>query len=84
MITGTNTRNSQGFDLKNSTARYIYITIPRNTDDGYDAIAKISIHAKEKSNDECKAIPITSSNFNDNRLVINISADELKRFNCLV
>jgi hypothetical protein len=75
----TNTRNSQGFDLKNSTARYIYITIPRNTDDGYDAIAKISIHAKEKSNDECKAIPIKNINFNDNRLVINISADELKR-----
>jgi hypothetical protein len=74
----TNTRNSQGFDLKNSTARYINITIPRNADNENDAIAKISIHAKEK-NDECKAVPITSSIFSDNRLVFDLSADELKR-----
>jgi hypothetical protein len=75
----TNTRNSQGFDLKDSTARYINITIPRNTDNGNDAIAKISIHAKEKSNDECKAIPIKNITFRDNRLVFALSAVELKR-----
>jgi hypothetical protein len=77
----TNTRNSQGFDLKDSTARYINITIPRNTDNGNDAIAKISIHAKEKSNDEyeCKAMPIKNINFNDNKLLFNISPHDLKR-----
>jgi hypothetical protein len=77
----TITTNSQGFDLKNTRARYIYITIPRNTDSGYDDIAKISIHAKEKSNDEyeCKAMPIKNINFNDNKLLFNISPHDLKR-----
>jgi hypothetical protein len=61
----------QTLDLKNSTARYIKITIPKKTDIGNDAIAKISIYAKEKSNDECKRRPIKSINFKDSSLLFN-------------
>jgi hypothetical protein len=61
----------QTLDLKNSTARYIKITIPKNTENGNDAIAKISIYAKEKSNDECKRRPIKSINFKDSSLLFN-------------
>ena len=62
------TKNPERFDMKNTSARYINITVSQNIDRN-DAITKISIYGKDNDNDDCKMIRYKKIIFVDNSLL---------------
>jgi hypothetical protein len=63
-------KNPERIDMKNTTARYINITLLPNTDNRIGAISEISIYGKKDENDnDCKKIPIKIIKFKDQSLL---------------
>jgi Dolichyl-phosphate-mannose-protein mannosyltransferase len=63
------TDNPERIDMKNTTARYINITLLPNTDYRIGAISNMTIYGKEEANDhDCKKIPIDTIRFSNSSL----------------
>jgi hypothetical protein len=65
------TNNPERIDLKNTTARYINMTILSNSDNKIGGISTITIHGNREENQDCKKIPIKSIKFKDHSLLFN-------------
>jgi len=65
---GDSIKNPQRLDLKNTSARYINMTISQDVDNRNDAITKIIIYGKDKNNDDCKKIRYKKIIFGDDSL----------------
>jgi hypothetical protein len=65
------TKNPQRLDLKNTSARYINMTIFQNMDKRNDVITKISMYGKDKKYNGCKIIPYKKILFSDDTLLFD-------------
>ena len=63
--------NPQSLDLKNTSARYINMTIFQNMDERNDVITKISMYGKDKKYNDCKIIPYKKILFSDDTLLFD-------------
>lgn len=63
------TNNSERIDLKNTTGRYINITILANPDNKIGPISEIAIYGKKDEDQDCKKIPINRIKFKDDSLL---------------
>ena len=65
------TKNPQRLDLKNTSARYINMTIFQNMDKRNDVITKISMYGKDKKYNDCKIMPYKKILFSDDTLLFD-------------
>lgn len=71
----TQANNQERIDLKNTTARYINITILPNSINKIGAISEVTIYGKRDDNQDCKKIPINRIKFKDHSLLFNSLKD---------
>ena len=69
--TSNESKNPERIDMKNTTARYINITLLPNGDNRIGAVSEIMIYGKKEENDDCKKIPIKIIKFRDRILNFN-------------
>jgi Dolichyl-phosphate-mannose-protein mannosyltransferase len=63
--------NPERIDMKNTTARYVNITLLPNTQNTNGAITELVIYGKKDDNGDCKRIPIKTVKFKDHSLLFN-------------
>jgi hypothetical protein len=59
--------NPQRLEMKNTTARFVNITVAQNSSEKTRVISDIVINGKDRITDECKKIPIYNIIYYDNR-----------------
>ena len=67
--------NPERIDMKNTTGRYINITVLANPDNRIGPISEIIIYGKKDENQDCKKIPIKRIKFKDHSLLFNTLED---------